>query len=225
MLLIRECLLWVSFVPITLLVLYYVGFEHLGLPITFIAMLTFLESCQNLSRAQIMFWCQDLTNRNLTWTSALGDAELCCVRGQSEAGDPSAGHRWTFQEMDLTHRVWDFPLNPEAGSPAQKWKSRLGHRKAFLLSFLYIQLSSCSQTSALMSVPFFIQSWPPAASAVWSKSQQSWWWSEGGKWGAYGKRPGRGVCGSEEAEWIQKGPRENGSHSMWRLAAPPPPHF
>lgn len=29
-------------------------------------MLTFLELCQNLSRAQIMFWCQDLSSRNLS---------------------------------------------------------------------------------------------------------------------------------------------------------------
>lgn len=71
-----------------------------------------------------------------------------------------------IQEIDLTHRGWDFPLNPEAGSLAQERKSRLGHRKAFLLSFLHTQLSSCSQTSVLMSVPFFIQSWSSTASAV-----------------------------------------------------------
>lgn len=77
------------------------------------------------------------------------------------------------QEMDLTHRGWDFPLGPEAGSPAQKRKSRLGHRKTFSLSFLHIHPDSCSQTSALMSVPSFIQSWLPAASAASGASHRN----------------------------------------------------
>lgn len=113
-------------------------------------MLKYLELCQNSSLAQIMFWYQDLSNRNLSlnldiWGSSVSpDTELCCIRGQSEADEPSTNHRWTLSTRWILSTGLGLSHSRTLRQKVECCKScspGLGReRKAFAIYFLYIQL-------------------------------------------------------------------------------------